>query len=116
MDGKLCVRLLGVDTARHGHGEPSFEREAADLVRRCAEGREVRLELDRERRDPNGRILAWVYADGSLVNEELIRAGFSRAEIRFNIELPIVHRLRRAEEEARREGRGVWQRSTASSR
>jgi micrococcal nuclease len=116
MDGNIAVRLIGVDTADGKHPSPAFGPQAVEFSRRRVEGRDVTLQLDRERRDPNGRILAYVYADGSMLNEELIRAGFSRADTSFNLDRPTATRFRRAEDEARQAGRGIWQGSSVSAR
>ena len=39
------------------------------------------LELDRRRLDSGGHFLAYVYVDGKLLNENLIRAGFAQADL-----------------------------------
>ena len=83
LDGNFAVRLLGVDGAAQ---ENPFAARAAELLRRRIEGREITIALDRDRRDSQGRILAYVYCDGSLLNEELIRAGFFRADTSVNVE------------------------------
>jgi micrococcal nuclease len=116
LDGNIAVRLIGVDTAAGKLPSHSFRQQAAELARRRVEGRDVTLQLDRERRDGHGRILAYVYADGSMLNEELIRAGFSRADTSFNLDRSTATRFRRAEDEARQAGRGIWQRSSVSAR
>ncbi len=113
LDGNIALRLIGVDTTA---GKHPFAAQAAELARRRVEGRDVTVELDRERRDRDGRVLAYVYADDSLLNEELIRAGFSRAETSFNVDRSMGTRFRRAEDEARQAGRGIWQRPAASAR
>lgn len=113
LDGNIALRLIGVDGAA---GKQPFAAQAAEFARRRVEGRDVTVELDRERRDRDGRIPAYVYCDGSLVNEELIRAGLLRADARANIDRPLAARFRRVEDEARQAGRGIWQRSAVSPR
>jgi len=116
LDGNIAVRLIGVDAADSKHPLHPSGPQAAEFSRRRVEGREVTLQLDRERRDRHGRILAYVYADGSMLNEELIRAGFSRADTSFNLDRSTATRFRRAEDEAREAGRGIWQDSAVSAR
>jgi len=116
LDGNIAVRLIGVDTADSKHPLHPSGPQAAEFSRSRVEGRDVTLQLDRERRDGNGRILAYVYADGSMLNEELIRAGFARADTSFNLDRPTATRFRRAEDEARQAGRGIWQTSAVSAR
>lgn len=105
------VRLLGVDTPETKHPDRPVDPlglQAAEFVRRHVEGRAVRLKFDRERRDRFGRVLAYVYADDLLLNEELIRAGYSRAETHFPYSEQMKRRFRAAEEEAREARRGGW--------
>ncbi len=105
------VRLLGVNTPETKHPskpvEP-FGEEASAFTRSLVEGRTVRLELDRERRDNYGRILAYVYCDQRFLNEELIRAGLSFAQTRFPYSEQMKRRFKAAEAEARSHRRGLW--------
>jgi micrococcal nuclease len=116
LDGNVALRLVGVALADGKQPLPAFRSQAVEFSRRRVEGRDVTLQLDRERRDRNGRILAYVYADGAMLNEELIRAGFARADASFNLDRSAATRFRRAEEEARDAGRGIWQNSVLSAR
>jgi len=52
--------------------------EAAEFTGAQLTGRTVRLELDRERRDKYGRLLAYVIVDGARFNDELLRRGYAR--------------------------------------
>jgi endonuclease YncB( thermonuclease family) len=113
LDGDITVRLLGIRSAERNQADSA---NATDLLRRRVEGRDVTIELDRERRDGDGRILAYVYADDSLLNEELILAGFSRAEASFNINNAMATRFRRAEANAREAERGIWQTEAVTAR
>lgn len=105
------VRLLGVDTPETKHPDRPVEPlgpEATEFTRRFVEGRDIRLEFDRERRDAYHRILAYVYVNDRLLNEELVRAGYSEAEVAFPLKGSMKRRLLEAEEEARRHDRGLW--------
>ena len=113
LDGDITVRLLGVGSAERNQADSA---NATDLLRRLVEGRDVTIELDRERRDGDGRILAYVYADDSLLNEELILAGFSRAEMSFNVNTAMATRFRHAEANAREAERGIWQTEAVTAR
>jgi endonuclease YncB( thermonuclease family) len=109
--GGTRVRLIGVDTpelARDGRPDEPLAREASDFTRREVEGRDVTLEFDRDRRDRYHRVLAYVYVDGRMLNEELIRAGYSRAETRFSYRSDRKRRFQDAEAEAREHRRGLW--------
>ena len=111
VDGHVRVRLIGVDTPETQHPEKPVEPlgpEATAFTRSLVEDRNVELQFDRERRDRYGRVLAYVYVDGRLLNEEIIRAGFSRAETRYKFERAMALRFQEAENEAREAGRGIW--------
>jgi micrococcal nuclease len=113
------VRLIGVDTPETKHPTKPVEPlgpEAAAFTRKHVEKRHVRLQFDRERRDQFGRILAFVFAEDFFLNEELIRAGYSKAETRFPYNGAMKRRFRAAEEAARREQRGLWGDKATSDR
>lgn len=119
LEGDVRVRLIGVDTPETVHPDRPVEplgHEAAEFVREHVEGQRVRLEFDKERRDRYGRVLAYVYRweDDWLLNEELIRAGYSRAVLRYPYSAAMKRRFREAEAFAREEGRGLWARREAA--
>lgn len=75
------VRLLGVDTPETVHpARPveCFGPEASEFTRRRLLGRTVRLSFDRVRRDPYGRLLAYVEVDGGRFNDLLLATGHAR--------------------------------------
>lgn len=111
LDSGQRVRLIGVDTPETVHPQRPPEPlgpEASEFTRRLVEGRQVRLEFDRERWDAYQRVLAYVYVDALLLNEELIRAGLSRAHTAFPFRSDMQRRFRAAEAEARAARRGLW--------
>ena len=104
------VRLIGVDTPETKHPQKPVEyfgREAYLFTRQMVDGKEARLEFERQRRDRYGRLLAYVYLlDGTFLNAEIIKQGFGFAYTRF----PFKHmeEFRRHEREARENRRGMW--------
>ncbi|MBX3442971.1 MAG: thermonuclease family protein [Planctomyces sp.] len=111
LDGGRRVRLIGVNTPEtkiEGQPPEPWGPEASEFVTRLVEGRNVTLEYDRERRDQYDRILAYVHHDGRLLNEEIIRAGYSRAVLRFPYRSDRKRLFQAAEEEAREARRGLW--------
>lgn len=113
------VRLLGVDTPETKHPDRPPEPlgpQATAFTQRHVEGRAVTLRFDRERRDRYHRVLAYVYRGDWCLNEEIIRAGFSRAETRFPYSTAMKRRFRQAEEEARENKRGLWAEPTEDRR
>ena len=118
LEGGTRIRLLGVNTPETKHPDRPREPlglEAAAFTRRHTEGRSVSLRFDRERRDRYHRVLAYVYQGDWFLNEELIRAGYSRAETRFPYSGTMKRRFRQAEKQARAEGRGRWAKETKVS-
>lgn len=108
---RFTVRLLGVDAPETNHpvkGAEPFGREARDFAQRMLAERTVTLEYEGGRRpDKFGRTLAYVrLTDGTLFNEEIIRAGYARVFRRFPFRYKKA--FLDAEREARREKRGMW--------
>jgi micrococcal nuclease len=107
------VRLIGVDTPETKHPDlpvEPFGPEAAEFTRRFVAdaGGSVRLEFDRERVDRYDRFLAYVWAGDRMLNEELVRAGLATAATQYRYSEAMKRRFRRAEDEARAAGRGIW--------
>jgi micrococcal nuclease len=109
---RATVRYLGVDTPESvDPDEPvqCFGPEASHRNRAWATGRRVGLRFDRERVDPYGRLLAALVVDGQRrsLSERLVAGGYARV-----LTIPpngsTAPRLRRLEERARRDGRGLW--------
>ncbi len=75
------VRYIGVDTPESVDPDrpaQCFGSEASAFNERLVEGADVELAFDAERRDAYGRLLAYVYLDGGLVNAILARRGLAR--------------------------------------
>ena len=113
-DGRL-VRYIGIDSPevrrREDHRwvvspEP-FGLAAQEANKRLVQGKRVRLEYDVETRDRYGRILAYVYVDGQMVNERLVEDGDARV-LTIPPDVKYADRFRRLAEDARRAHRGVW--------
>ena len=101
------VRYTGID-APEMSGFPEFYAvEATRANRRLVEGRWVRLEEDVSDRDRFDRLLRYVYVTDVMVNAELIREGFARAAA-FPPDTRYAACFAALEEEARKEGRGLW--------
>ena len=113
LDGEIPLRLIGIDIALD---KGPVARQAVEFVRGRVEGREITLEFDRERKDREGRLLAYVYSDGTLLNEDLIRFGLARPETGADIDRSMATRFRHADDEARHTGRGIWGLPAVSAR
>ena len=133
------VRLIGVDAPEWG--EPLAALATQELARIVGRG-PVFLEFDLEKRDKYGRLLAYVWVPGSrptgdvavsrpqggsdpgskgagggaglaMANLELLRAGLA---VLYTVppNVAYVEELRRAQEEARADERGIWGATGAS--
>jgi micrococcal nuclease len=106
----LRVRYIGMDTPetvdpRRPVG--CFGPEATARNRALAEGRQVELEKDVSETDSFGRLLRYVYVDGAMVNETLLREGYAQVST-FPPDVRYVDRFLAAQREAREANRGLW--------
>jgi micrococcal nuclease len=99
------VRLVGIDCPEQDQRPwgPQATARLAELVL----GRPVALEVALQSRDRYGRLLASLWRDGQLVQEQLVREGFCVPYVvPPNVEY--VDRIRAASEHARRDGVGIY--------
>ena len=107
------VRYIGVNTPEIHHprkGEEPGGRQAHAVNRELVEGKRVRLELDVQSRDRYGRLLAYVWRHGTMINAELVRLGYAQVmtvppNVRYQ---DLFLKLQR---DARLAGRGLWRAS-----
>jgi micrococcal nuclease len=107
----VTVRLIGIDSPEvswyGGEGE-CYGAQAGRFARALMDGKRVILELDEERLDPYGRLLAYVSLESArMVNVVLVRRGFATVTI-YPPNDRYEDRLRAAEDAARAEGAGLW--------
>lgn len=100
------VRYIGIDTPEMRPME-AWAEAATAANRELVEGRMVRLELDVQKRDRYGRVLAYVWVDDLMVNEELVRRGYARVST-YPPNVRYQERLLAAERAARDMRRGLW--------
>jgi micrococcal nuclease len=107
------VRLQGLntpETVKPEHEIEAWGSEASqftkDFINKA--GHRVRLTFGMERKDRYERFLAFVWNGDVMLNEELIRAGlaYARRDYRYSDEMK--RRFTRAQDEAKRAGRGIW--------
>jgi micrococcal nuclease len=124
LDNNDKVTLIGIkgprppriqDVKRDEHGliirddDPTtpLEEQALRFAKGLAEGKNVRLEFDAERRDEDNLLVAYVFLpDGRMLNEEFLRQGYAELKLRMP-NMKYAQRLRKAYQEARREMRGL---------
>jgi len=109
-DRAETVRYIGINTKETTLPTRGPERsggEGAEANRELVARQQIRLELDAQERDREGRLLAYVYVADKMVNAELVRRG--SAEI-MTVQPNVRHRdlFVTLEQEARDEKRGLW--------
>jgi micrococcal nuclease len=110
------LRYIGLDTpeVRRRQGDrwvydpEMFAVEATQANKALVLGKKVQLEFDAVQKDRYGRLLAYVYLeDSTFVNLELVSGGWAKT-----LFIPPNRRyedqLKRAEDQARRNGIGIW--------
>lgn len=102
---KVVVRLLGVDTPELSSNE-MLAKEAEQFVRSImVDAKSITLEYEQDNiMDKHGRVLAYVYADGKMLQESLLEAGFAKyaySDLQPNGEYKHSTKLKDAEKRAR---------------
>lgn len=100
------VRLIGMDTPE-GDQEPFGTAATAALASLLPAGSTLQLEYDQELRDRHGRLLAYLWLDGEMINWALVRLGWA-VTLKFPPNVRYADRFAAAELAAQREGRGLW--------
>ena len=100
------VRLIGMDTPESD--QESYGSQATRvLANLMAASSEVRLERDAEARDQYGRVLAYVWGDGQMLNWILVRAGYA-VVLTYPPNVQYVDWFTAAQEAAQQESAGLW--------
>lgn len=100
------VRLLLVDAPERSQ-RPYGGRATATLRQLLPAGSVVGLELDVQKHDRYGRVLAYVYRNGNFVNRQLLRDGMALVVV-YPPNVKYIEVLRAAADSARIERRGLW--------
>jgi micrococcal nuclease len=109
-DEETPLRLIGIDTPEKQGPYTDLEcfgEEASRYTEDALAGRTIELEFDVERTDRFARTLAYVWIDGALFNELILRQGFAMLAT-FPPNVRYVDRFARAQQQARDEGAGLW--------
>ena len=123
IDGKtIRVRFLGIDTPETVHPTRSAEpygQEASDFTKEAlANAKNIKLEFDyysdifyegsdNKNRDMYNRLLAWIFVDDALLQEELLKNGLGSIYMLSNSQ-KYAGLLQQAEEYAKENKIGVW--------
>jgi len=108
------LRLIGVDTPEINHpSEPiqCYGDEASQRLKDLLLGQFVELEKDVSERDKYDRLLRYVWLNGELINEKLVREGYALSS-NYPPDIKYQGKIDTAEMEARTALRGFWSPST----
>jgi micrococcal nuclease len=108
------VRFLLVDSPETNHpqlGEQPFGRKAKEYTSSIMKkAKEIELEFDiGPQKDKYGRLLAYVYVDGKLLQEELLKQGLARVAYIFPPNTRYVDQFKDIQKNAQQQGIGIWQ-------
>jgi micrococcal nuclease len=110
VEGGVRVRYIGIDTPETLHPSKPVEcygEEASARNNELVQGRVVQLEKDVSETDKYGRLLRYVYVDGQMVNEVLVREGYAQVST-YPPDVKYADLLLAAQQEARDANRGLW--------
>lgn len=100
------VRYLGIDAPENNE---SMGITAKEFNEKMVLGKEVQLELDKTKIDNYGRVLAYVWIDKKMVNEELLKEGLAKVEIiKGESKLKYNDRLNAAQTFGEEHHNGLW--------
>lgn len=109
------LRYIGIDTpeTRVKEGDtwkeiPSpFGKEATDLNKRLVEGKAVRVEFDVQKTDKYGRLLGYVFVNGTFVNRKLLEEGYA-VLYTYPPNVKYLEEFKDAQEKAKLLEKGIW--------
>ena len=104
--GKI-VRYIGIDTPEIMPEPEEYAVEAKRLNKALVEGKEVKLEFDKVKKDKYDRILAYVYFNNQMVNSLMLSRG---AAIVFNIypNIKYADEFLALQKQAQILNKGIW--------
>lgn len=110
---EYTVRFLAIDTPetvkRNSDVEP-YGKEASNYTcNRVKNAKKLILEYDKNSNetDKYGRLLAWVYTDGDLLQEKLVEQGYAEVAYLYGDYL-YTDNLKTLQEQAKKNNKGMW--------
>ena len=110
---EYTVRMLAVDTPESVHptkGVEYYGKEASEFTcNKVKNAKKLELEYDdnSDKEDKYGRLLAWVFVDGKLLQEELIKNGYAKVAYLYD-NYKYTEKLESIQEKASAKNIGVW--------
>ena len=115
VDGETeTIRFLAINTPETKYStkdkdEPYAVEASEYTCSRLKEGKTIELEYDKKsnKTDKYGRLLAWIYVDGSLLQKELISNGYAKVDYIYD-KYAYVNELKEAESKAKEDKLAIW--------
>jgi len=107
IEGGERVRYIGIDTPESTIEHECFGSEASRRNAELVGGKVVQLERDVSERDRFDRLLRYIWLDGVLINEVLVREGYAVSST-YPPDVKYQDRFLAAQAEARNAGAGLW--------
>lgn len=106
------LRFIGINTPESVAEDESRNRPeghiASDYTKKLLSDKKVGLEFDVQERDKFGRLLAYVYLDGKMVNKTLLEKGYAQVmSIQPNVKY--ADEMLKLERKARADKSGFWE-------
>lgn len=106
------VRLLLIDTPESVKPNTlvqPYAKEASNYMKELVTNSKLTLEYDSGgATDKYGRVLAYVYADGKNVNEEMLKEGFARVAYVYEPNTRYLSEFKQAEAAAKEKKKNIW--------
>ena len=104
------VRFLAIDTPEVDKNEPMSGEAREYTCNALKNAKEIYLEYDgnSDKEDKYGRVLAFIYVDGVLLQKSLIENGLAKVAYIYG-DYNYVEELREIEKEAKNKKIGIWQ-------
>jgi micrococcal nuclease len=110
VNGILKVRYIGIDTPETvdpKRGVGCFGKEASAKNSELVLGKIITMEKDVNETDRFGRLLRYVYINGVMINNELVRLGYAKAAT-FPPDVKYQSQFSESEKYARENKLGLW--------
>ncbi len=105
IEGGQHIRYIGIDTPETP--DDCYSQEATNKNKELVEGKEVFLERDVSETNQYGRLLRYVYVDGTFVNDTLVSEGYAKASS-YPPDIKYQERFLASETYARKNELGLW--------
>ena len=113
-DGEIkTTRFLAIDTPESVHPTKeveAFGKEASDYTcKLLTNAKTIVLEFDKnsDKEDKYGRLLAFVFVDGKMVQEELLKVGYAKVAYLYE-DYTYTKKLQAIEQDAKNKKVGIW--------